>query len=90
VTTHRCAQSGVLSRHGILLVADEVQTGFGRTGSMFAVDWLDEGCVKPDILVMAKGIANGFPLSAIATRSDLSVHQPPGMIRVVGCCYWTN
>ena len=57
-----------------------MQTGFGRTGSMFAVDWLDGGAVKPDILIMAKGIANGFPLSAIATRSDLAVHQPPGAV----------
>ncbi|CAE7747456.1 unnamed protein product, partial [Symbiodinium microadriaticum] len=68
----------ICREHGILLVADEVQTGFGRTGSMFAVDWLDDGAVHPDILIMAKGIANGFPLSAIATRSDLSDHQPPG------------
>jgi 4-aminobutyrate aminotransferase len=66
-----------LSRHGILLILDEVQTGFGRTGSMFAADWLDGG-VKADILVMAKGIANGFPLSAIGTRGDLSIRQPPG------------
>lgn len=47
------------TRYGLLLIADEVQTGFGRTGSMFASDWLDGG-VNPDILVMAKGIANGY------------------------------
>eukprot|EP00604_Paraphysomonas_vestita_P001498 CAMPEP_0174822232 /NCGR_PEP_ID=MMETSP1107-20130205/14531_1 /TAXON_ID=36770 /ORGANISM="Paraphysomonas vestita, Strain GFlagA" /LENGTH=320 /DNA_ID=CAMNT_0016040649 /DNA_START=405 /DNA_END=1370 /DNA_ORIENTATION=+ len=65
-------------KYGLLLIVDEVQTGFGRTGSMFATEWLDNGVVKPDILIMAKGIANGFPLSAIATRSELSATQPPG------------
>lgn len=68
----------ICKQNGMLLIVDEVQTGFGRTGSMFATDWLDRGEVQPDVLVMAKGIANGFPLSAIATRSDLSVKQPPG------------
>ena len=66
------------SRNNILLIVDEVQTGFGRTGEMFASDWLDNGAIKPDILIMAKGIANGFPLSAIATRSEISAPQPPG------------
>lgn len=55
-----------------------MQTGFGRTGEMFASDWIDNGAIKPDILIMAKGIANGFPLSAIVTRSELSAPQPPG------------
>lgn len=65
-------------RNNILLIVDEVQTGFGRTGEMFASDWLDNGAINPDILIMAKGIANGFPLSAIATRSEISAPQPPG------------
>ncbi len=50
--------------HGILLVADEVQTGFGRTGELFAVRHWD---VEPDILVFAKGIASGLPLSGIVS-----------------------
>ena len=50
----------ITREHGILLIADEVQTGFGRTGEMFAVEHWD---VEPDILVMAKGIASGLPLS---------------------------
>ena len=50
----------ITREHGILLIADEVQTGFGRTGEMFAVRHWD---VEPDILVMAKGIASGLPLS---------------------------
>ena len=52
----------ITREHGILLIADEVQTGFGRTGEMFAVEHWD---VEPDILVMAKGIASGLPLSGI-------------------------
>jgi 4-aminobutyrate aminotransferase len=55
-------------RHGILLIFDEIQTAFGRTGKMFA--WEHFG-VKPDIITLAKGIANGFPLSALIARSDL-------------------
>jgi len=64
-------------RHDILLIADEVQTGFGRTGKMFACEWLDGG-VRPDILIMAKGLGNGFPISAIASRYELTAKQPPG------------
>jgi len=49
--------------HGILLIADEVQSGFGRTGKFFAVEHFD---VVPDVLIMAKGLASGFPLSGLA------------------------
>jgi acetylornithine/N-succinyldiaminopimelate aminotransferase len=52
----------------ILFVADEVQTGFARTGRMFAVE---HSSVQPDIMVMAKGIDSGFPISAIGARADL-------------------
>ncbi len=55
-------------RHGILLIADEVQTGFGRTGEWFACQALG---VEPDILCLAKGIANGYPLGATAARGEL-------------------
>jgi len=54
--------------HGILLVADEVQSGYGRTGRMWAFE--DAGVV-PDVVCVAKAIANGLPLSAIAARRDL-------------------
>lgn len=67
----------ICDKHGILLVADEVQTGFGRTGTMFASEWIDGG-VNPDIIISAKGLANGFPLSAVATRSEISAKQSPG------------
>ena len=63
------------NRHGILFIADEVQSGFGRTGSWFAVDHYD---VEPDILCMAKGIASGFPFSALGTRRELDDQWPKG------------
>ncbi|WP_458210120.1 aspartate aminotransferase family protein [Haladaptatus sp. NG-SE-30] len=55
--------------HGALLILDEVQTGYGRTGSMFACDHFD---VTPDILTQAKGIANGLPLGAFTASADLA------------------
>ena len=54
--------------HGILLIADEVQTGYARTGRMWAFEAAD---IVPDVVVIAKAIANGLPLSAIATRREL-------------------
>jgi 4-aminobutyrate aminotransferase len=60
---------------GMLFVADEVQTGFGRTGAMFAIEHTD---VQPDILVMAKGIASGFPMSAIGASAELMARWPVG------------
>lgn len=62
-------------RHGILLIADEVQSGMGRTGRMWASDWHD---ARPDILVMAKGIASGMPLSGIMARRELLDTLAPG------------
>lgn len=62
--------------HKMLLIADEVQTGFGRTGEMFACDG-HYGTV-PDILVIAKGIASGFPMAAIVSRQALTATQPAG------------
>ena len=65
----------VADRHGILLIADEVQTGVGRTGHMWASEWSG---VRPDILVTAKGIASGLPLSGIMARRDLLDRFSPG------------
>lgn len=62
-------------RHGLLFIADEVQSGFGRTGRMFAVE---RDNVAPDILVFAKGVASGLPLAGIASRKDLMDKQPAG------------
>lgn len=61
--------------HGILFIADEVQSGFGRTGKMFATEHYD---IEPDIVCMAKGIASGFPFSALGTRAELSDKWIPG------------
>jgi 4-aminobutyrate aminotransferase len=65
----------ITRQHGILLIADEVQTGFGRTGELFAVRHWD---VEPDILVFAKGVASGLPLSGIIARADLMGKWRPG------------
>ncbi len=65
----------ITARHGILLVADEVQTGAGRTGELFAVRHAD---VEPDIVVFAKGIASGLPLSGIIAKADLMARWRPG------------
>jgi 4-aminobutyrate aminotransferase len=63
-------------QHGILLAADEIQSGFGRTGRLFAVEHVG---VEPDILIVAKGIASGLPLSGIVVRRDLLKAWGPGM-----------
>ncbi|MGH3328508.1 MAG: aspartate aminotransferase family protein [Streptomycetales bacterium] len=62
-------------RHGILLVIDEVQTGFGRTGRFWGYDHFG---VRPDVLITAKGLASGFPLSAIAAPRELMSKAWPG------------
>lgn len=62
-------------RHGIVMIADEVQTGFARTGSMFAMDNYD---VAADITTMAKGMAGGLPLAALTGRADLMDAPQPG------------
>jgi len=62
-------------RHGFLLVVDEVQTGFGRTGRFWGHDHFS---VRPDVLITAKGLASGFPLSAIAAPRDLMAKAWPG------------
>jgi 4-aminobutyrate aminotransferase len=63
------------AKHGILLIADEVQSGMGRTGKMFAID---HAKVQPDIVCIAKGIASGMPLGVAAARPDLMSAWPPG------------
>jgi 4-aminobutyrate aminotransferase len=65
----------VLDAHGILLFADEVQCGFGRTGKMFAIEHYG---VEPDIMTMAKGIADGFPLSCFIARPEVADSFRPG------------
>ena len=65
----------ICDRHGILLIADEIQSGAGRTGKMWAIDHWG---VKPDILLTAKGIASGMTLGAMIARADLLETWGPG------------
>jgi 4-aminobutyrate aminotransferase len=58
----------VTRKHGILLIADEVQCGMGRTGKLFASEHFD---LQPDIVTLAKGIASGMPLAALLAREDV-------------------
>jgi 4-aminobutyrate aminotransferase len=65
----------ICDEHGILLVADEIQSGFGRTGRWFAVEHFG---ATPDVVTMAKGLASGLPLSGIAARRELMERWIPG------------
>jgi 4-aminobutyrate aminotransferase/(S)-3-amino-2-methylpropionate transaminase len=70
----------ICDENGILLVADEVQSGFCRTGRFFASEyWAEAGCA-PDILTSAKSIAAGLPLSAITAREEIMLSVPKGTI----------
>ena len=65
----------ICDEHGILLIADEVQTGFARTGKMFAMDHHE---VAPDLTTMAKSLAGGFPLAAVTGRAEIMDAPAPG------------
>jgi 4-aminobutyrate aminotransferase/(S)-3-amino-2-methylpropionate transaminase len=65
----------ICDEHGILLVCDEVQTGFARTGKMFATEHYG---IEPDMITMAKSLAGGFPLSAISGRAEVMDAPDPG------------
>jgi len=65
----------VCDAHGILLIADEVQTGFGRTGKMFAMEHYD---VEPDLICVAKSLAGGFPLSGVIGKAEIMDAPSPG------------
>ncbi|HEU5490275.1 MAG TPA: 4-aminobutyrate--2-oxoglutarate transaminase [Gaiellaceae bacterium] len=67
----------ICDEHGIVLVADEVQTGFGRTGRMFAMEHFG---VEPDLVVVAKSIAGGLPLSGVIGRATIMNHPHSGAI----------
>jgi 4-aminobutyrate aminotransferase len=66
----------ILDRYGILLLVDEVQTGFGRTGKLFSIEY-QEG-IEPDIMTLAKGIADGFPLGAFIAPQAIADSFQPG------------
>ncbi|MDD2696388.1 MAG: aminotransferase class III-fold pyridoxal phosphate-dependent enzyme, partial [Anaerolineales bacterium] len=65
----------ICDQHGILLIADEIQSGMGRTGRWFAVEHFD---LLPDVITVAKGIASGLPLSGVFSRLDLMQRWTPG------------
>lgn len=69
------ALRALCDEHGILLVADEIQTGFGRTGKMFS---FEHAGIEADIMTMAKGIAGGFPLAAVVGKADVMDAPLPG------------
>ncbi|MCP4422032.1 MAG: aminotransferase class III-fold pyridoxal phosphate-dependent enzyme, partial [Chloroflexi bacterium] len=65
----------IADKYGILLALDEVQSGFGRTGKFFS---FEHAGIEPDILIMAKGLGSGVPISAIASRRELMDKWMPG------------
>lgn len=73
------ALRALCDEHDILLIADEVQTGFARTGKLFAMEHhLEHSGVAPDLTTMAKGLAGGFPLAAVTGRADIMDAAHPG------------
>lgn len=68
----------VCDKHGILLIIDEVQSGFFRTGTYFATEHT-EG-LRPDIMIFAKGVANGFPISGIVSNKEIGSKLDPGSL----------
>lgn len=69
------ALRALCDQHGILLIADEIQTGFARTGKLFAMEHYD---VVPDLMTIAKSLAGGMPLSAVCGRADIMDAPNPG------------
>lgn len=67
----------VCDAHGILLIADEIQSGFGRTGRMFAIE---HAGVEPDLVTLAKSLAGGFPLAAVLGRAQIMECASPGSL----------
>ncbi|WP_457090343.1 4-aminobutyrate--2-oxoglutarate transaminase [Microvirga sp. P5_D2] len=63
------------TKHGILLIADEIQTGFGRTGNMFG---FEQSGIKPDLVTVAKSLAGGLPLSGVVGRAEIMDAPTPG------------
>ena len=74
------AVRALCDRYGILIIADEVQTGFGRSGRLFVSDYWEEWGCPPDIIAMAKSIAGGLPLGAVTAGASLYERVSPGTI----------
>lgn len=69
------ALRALCDQHGIVMIADEIQTGFARTGKMFACEYSG---VEPDLMTMAKGIAGGFPIAAVVGKAEIMDAPQPG------------
>ena len=69
------ALRAICDEHGIVLIVDEIQTGFGRTGKFFAIEYAD---LEPDLITVAKGLAGGFPLAAVVGKSEIMDAPLPG------------
>ncbi|WP_334175032.1 4-aminobutyrate--2-oxoglutarate transaminase [Pseudoxanthobacter sp.] len=67
----------ICDEHGILLIVDEIQTGFARTGRMFAIE---HAGIAADLMTLAKGLGGGFPIAAVTGRADVMEKVPPGGI----------
>jgi len=65
----------ICDEHGIVLIVDEIQTGFGRTGTLFACE---QSGIEPDLMPVAKSLAGGFPLSGVIGKADIMDSVPPG------------
>ncbi|MGE6402330.1 4-aminobutyrate--2-oxoglutarate transaminase [Bacillus mycoides] len=76
-TTFMQGVRNICDKYGIIMIADEIQTGFARTGSLFAMDHFG---VAPDLMTFSKSIAAGMPLSAITGRADLMDAPGPGQL----------
>lgn len=79
------AVRAICDKYGILMITDEVQTGFGRTGRMFASEYYKEAGCAPDIMTSAKSIAGGLPLSAVTARTEIMDAVTPGTIGGTYC-----
>jgi len=66
---------GICDAYGIVFIADEIQTGFGRTGKMFNIEYAG---IEPDLITMAKGIAGGYPLAAVVGKQEMMDAPIPG------------
>ena len=69
------ALRAICDEHGIVMIADEIQTGFGRTGKFFASEYAG---IEPDLMTVAKGVAGGFPLAAVVGKADIMDAPLPG------------
>jgi 4-aminobutyrate aminotransferase-like enzyme len=69
------ALRALCDKHGILLICDEVQTGFARTGKMFATEYFD---IEPDLMTIAKSLAGGYPLSGVIGKAEIMDSPEPG------------